>query len=64
MAFEYDYPNGWHVETTHDITTDPLCNDAIEPTIAFATDWGSTAFQHQFNDDNGNSHVIVVRQTV
>lgn len=56
--------NGWNVETTHDIALEPLCADAIDPTIAFASDWGSTAHQHSFTDSTGDAHVIIVRQPV
>lgn len=61
MSFFYDYPNNWQAETTHDITTDTPCHDAIEPTISFAEAWGSTAHQHSFTVDNVE-HVIVVRK--
>jgi hypothetical protein len=62
MTFFYDYPDGWNVETTHEIAEDTHCHDAIEPTIAFAVDFGSTAHQHSFWDGSGTEHVIVVRQ--
>lgn len=60
---------GWNVETTHPTEegqsdTEPLCSDCstgIEPAIAFATDWGSTAFQAQTTDENGTNHIVVVR---
>ncbi len=56
------YVEGWNVETTHEIAEDAHCHDAIEPTIAFAVDFGSPAHQHSFWDGNGTEHVIVVRQ--
>lgn len=61
-----DYP-GWTVETTHPTDeADPLycaqCSGMIAPAIAFAIDWGSTAFQAQAGDDQGNTHTVVVRQ--
>jgi hypothetical protein len=63
MTFFYDYP-GWSVETTHDIALDAPCADTIQPTIDFATGWGSVAHQHSFTDGNGDTHVITVRQVV
>ena len=67
MAY-YTSRSGWNVETTHP-TVEPngnvpvcsSCADAIDPTINFAADWGSTAHQHSFTDGNGDTHVIVVR---
>lgn len=61
-----DYP-GWTIETTHPVDeADPAfcaqCAGAVGPTVAFAADWGSTAHQHQFTDDQGTVHTIVVRQ--
>lgn len=62
------YVEGWNVETTHPIEETeegPICltcQNGVAPAIAFATDWGSTAFQAQTFDDEGTSHVIVVRQ--
>jgi hypothetical protein len=56
------YVEGWDVETTHDITVDTPCADAIDPTLKMAQDWGSSAHQHQFTDSNGDVHTIVVRQ--
>jgi hypothetical protein len=62
---------GWNVETTHPVEegqseSEPLCPagnciTGIDPAIAFATDWGSTAFQAQTTDGDGNNHVVVVR---
>lgn len=66
----YLYPAwvaGWNVETSHPVEETeegPICTaclDAIEPTIAFAVDWGSTAFQAQFTDSEGAPHTVVVR---
>ena len=64
--------NDWNVETTHPVEegqspTEPLCVSGdcitgIDPAIAFAIDWGSTAFQAQTQDAQGNVHTIVVRQ--
>lgn len=61
-----DYP-GWTVETSHPVDeSDPAycaqCAGMIGPAIAFATDWGSNAFQAQEPDDMGNTHTVVVRQ--
>ena len=64
-----DYP-GWTVETTHPIeeaegvtVCDP-CLNAIDPLIAFAEDWGSTAFGTQFENPEGVLHYVVVRKVV
>lgn len=61
MVFHYQR-DGWNVETTHDIEIDQPCADGIDPAIAFATDWGSSAFQAQTVDNEGIWHTIVVRQ--
>lgn len=63
---------GWNVETSHPVEegqseSEPLCPtaacvDGIDPAIAFATDWGSTAFQAQTSDPDSTVHTIVVRQ--
>lgn len=63
---------GWDVETSHPVEegqseSEPLCVTAdcingIDPAIAFATDWGSSAFQAQTTDGDGNTHTIVVRE--
>lgn len=62
---------GWNVETTHptvepdgDVPVCTRCADAIDPTVAFAADWGSTAHGHNFTDENGDTHVITVRVIV
>ena len=55
---------GWNVETTHDPEAEAACGGAIDPTIAFAADWGSDNHQHSFTDDNGDAHVIVVRRII
>lgn len=62
------YVEGWNVETTHPIEETeegPICEtclNGVEPAIAFATDWGSNAFQAQMSDSEGVTHTIVVRQ--
>ena len=59
---------GWNVETTHpteapdgDVPVCGDCSSGIDPAIAFAVDWGSTAFQAQTTDAEGNTHTVVVR---
>ena len=62
------YREGWDVETTHPVEETeegPICStclNGIEPAIAFAIDWGSTAFGAQTTDPDGTTHMIVVRQ--
>lgn len=60
---------GWNVETLHhteapdgDIPVCETCTNMIEPAIAFASDWGSSAFQATTFDEQGNTHTVVVRQ--
>lgn len=60
----YSNRPGWNVETTHDPETEAACGDAIDPTVAFAADWGSTAHQHRFTDADGIDHAITVRKVV
>jgi hypothetical protein len=65
----YTVVGDWNVETTHPIDTEAegycyQCADAVDPTIAFAADWGSQAHQHSFTDANNVDHVIVVRKIV
>lgn len=64
------YVEGWDVETSHPIEETeegPICEiclNGVAPAIAFATDWGATAFQAQSPGDEGTMHTIVVRQVV
>lgn len=56
----------WSVDTTHSIDTESLdyeatCADAVQPTIAFAADWGSTAHAHTILDPDGTRHEILAR---
>lgn len=65
-----EYAPNWDVETSHPIEEteegpiDETCLNAVEPAIAFATDWGSSAFQAQTTDPDGTVHTVVVRQIV
>jgi hypothetical protein len=57
----------WSVETTHAIDPDALeyeatCADAVQPTIDFATAWGSPAHGNTFENPQGVEHSIVVRK--
>jgi len=57
----------WSVETTHDIDPESqdyeaACADAVQPTIAFAQDWGSSAHGNQFEEPPGVEHAVVVRK--
>lgn len=59
-----DYP-GWTIVTTHPIDPESgdycvWCSDAVGPTIAFATDFGSAAFQNTVLDDEGGQHTVHV----
>lgn len=62
------WSEGWNVETLHPIEETeegPICTsclDAVQPTINFAADWGSTAHQAQFTDADAETHTVVVRQ--
>jgi hypothetical protein len=60
-----DYP-GWTIETSHPVEEGAedyceACAEAVEPTINFAVRMESPAHQHSFSDDEGITHVIVVR---
>lgn len=64
MEEPYSY-NGWDVETLHPSYEGaenrcPTCRDLVEPTIAWAIDWGSTAFGSMVYDDQGGEHRIRV----
>lgn len=69
MPYHYARP-GWNVETSHPIEENdeaPVCEtclNTVDPTIAFAADWGSTAHGHTMTDSDGNSHTVVVRQII
>ena len=59
---------GWDVETSHpteapdeSVQVCAQCLGMIDPTIAFAVDWGSPAFQAQTTDSEGLTHTVVVR---
>jgi len=63
-----DYP-GWTVETTHPIDPeaegyDATCADLVEPTIAMAEAWDSSAFGQQVTDAQGVDHLVIVRKIV
>lgn len=60
---------GWDVETSHpteapdgDTPVCEQCSNMIDPAIAFAADWGSSAFQAQTTDPDSTVHTVVVRQ--
>jgi hypothetical protein len=57
----------WSVETTHDIDPESVdyeaaCADAVQPTIDFATAWGSDNHGGSFEEPAGTEHVVVVRK--
>lgn len=57
----------WSVETTHDIDPESsdyeaACANAVQPTIDLADAWESWNHSHQFTDENGTQHEIVVRK--
>jgi hypothetical protein len=61
-----DYP-GWSVETTHPVDeADPAycshCFAMIDPTIAFAQSWGSTAHSATEYEPPDVAHTVTVRQ--
>lgn len=61
MLGSMDYP-GWTVETTH--FEEQFCTDLIEPAIAMAESWGSTAYRHETEDEQGVIHGVTVRKVV
>lgn len=59
---------GWNIETIHptvepdgDVPVCEQCSDMIDPTLAFAVDWGSTSHGSQIQDPDGIAHVVYVR---
>lgn len=65
MEEPYEH-NGWTVETTHPSFEGAenlcaTCSGLVGPTIAWAIDWGSTAFGSQVTDAQGTEHQISVR---
>lgn len=59
-----DYP-GWAVTAQHPIEEGTegfcaTCFGAIGPAVAFATDFGSTAFQSTVLDESGSPHTVRV----
>jgi hypothetical protein len=64
MEDPYEH-NGWTVETSHPSFEGAenlcaTCAQLVDPTIAWAIDWGSTAFGSMVWDENGGEHRIRV----
>lgn len=68
MEEPYEH-NGWTVETSHPSQEGAenlcaTCSGIVESTIAWAIDWGSTAFGSMVYDGQGGEHRISVRLIV
>lgn len=56
---------GWNVETSHPVDgQEPcgVCLGLIQPAIDMAEDWGFVAMGSEVQDEEGNTHTVVVRR--